>query len=204
MSLADSEGYKAKMQVHIAHCCARHGCKYGSDRCPVETGEYAQAHPCEQCQSEETDVSEQYTAKVWAVPSGYAGKIVQGETVQMVRADEHTRIVKALMRKMQDDAQYQYWEGRKAFKRDLDAIIRTRLQEYNMVTTTQVVLKAMDEIPTAPVPKYSVTVRAALVDAQDGHIVECSECGFVGYTTLGMADVDGISKEHVTRRHPNG
>jgi hypothetical protein len=31
------------------HCCARHGCKYGHEDCPVVGGEIRQAYPCEQC-----------------------------------------------------------------------------------------------------------------------------------------------------------
>lgn len=40
--------------VHIAHCCGRHGCKYGDDidgRCPVALGIAEQDGPCEDCVS---------------------------------------------------------------------------------------------------------------------------------------------------------
>lgn len=36
--------------VHIAHCCARHGCKYGqglTGQCPVVGQRAEQAYPCE-------------------------------------------------------------------------------------------------------------------------------------------------------------
>jgi hypothetical protein len=35
--------------VHIGHCCAFHGCKYGDEDCPVVSGEELQAYPCEYC-----------------------------------------------------------------------------------------------------------------------------------------------------------
>ena len=39
-----------------SHCCFRHGCKYGHDRCPVTTKEVAQDYPCEECNDEYSDV----------------------------------------------------------------------------------------------------------------------------------------------------
>lgn len=39
--------------VHAAHCCQRHGCKYGAlalGPCPVKTGAVEQLDPCEQCE----------------------------------------------------------------------------------------------------------------------------------------------------------
>lgn len=38
--------------VHAAHCCWKHGCKYGHDDCPVEDGKLAQKYPCETCSHE--------------------------------------------------------------------------------------------------------------------------------------------------------
>lgn len=36
--------------VHRAHCCARHGCKYGEDDvCPVRMGLAPQDYRCEHC-----------------------------------------------------------------------------------------------------------------------------------------------------------
>jgi len=32
-----------------AHCCVRHGCKYGYKDCPVVNKEVAQDNPCEDC-----------------------------------------------------------------------------------------------------------------------------------------------------------
>lgn len=34
-----------------SHCCARHGCKYGYEECPVETEKVEQDGPCEFCLS---------------------------------------------------------------------------------------------------------------------------------------------------------
>lgn len=39
-----------KISVHEAHCCARHGCKYGDSDCPVALKTYEQAYPCEMCE----------------------------------------------------------------------------------------------------------------------------------------------------------
>jgi hypothetical protein len=38
--------------VHIEHCCARHGCNYGDDECPVWTCVKLQSYPCEVCDFE--------------------------------------------------------------------------------------------------------------------------------------------------------
>lgn len=35
--------------VHAGHCCARHGCKYGEDDCPVVLNRVEQKYPCESC-----------------------------------------------------------------------------------------------------------------------------------------------------------
>lgn len=33
--------------VHAAHCCARHGCRYGDAACPVTAGAVEQMYACE-------------------------------------------------------------------------------------------------------------------------------------------------------------
>lgn len=38
--------------VHTEHCCARHGCCYGNEDCPVARGDKPQHVPCEGCQEE--------------------------------------------------------------------------------------------------------------------------------------------------------
>jgi len=35
--------------VHRTHCCKKHGCKYGDEKCPVILGTIKQDHPCEDC-----------------------------------------------------------------------------------------------------------------------------------------------------------
>lgn len=37
-------------QVHVAHCCIEHGCKYGEAVCPVVDGHLKQKYPCELCE----------------------------------------------------------------------------------------------------------------------------------------------------------
>lgn len=44
--MADNDG------IHAAHCCSRHGCKYGERRCPVVWDGLKQEYPCEQCDDE--------------------------------------------------------------------------------------------------------------------------------------------------------
>lgn len=39
--------------VHATHCCKRHGCKYGDEKCPVELGHVAGNKSCEYCTSPE-------------------------------------------------------------------------------------------------------------------------------------------------------
>lgn len=43
--------------VHAAHCCARHGCKYGTDGtlCGVRAGRVQQLYPCEFCGMEDEE-----------------------------------------------------------------------------------------------------------------------------------------------------
>lgn len=39
----------ATIDVHAAHCCIWHGCKYGDPDCPVEKGLIKQEYICEWC-----------------------------------------------------------------------------------------------------------------------------------------------------------
>lgn len=41
------------VRVHVTHCCAAHGCKYGDADCPVALLEVAQEGPCLFCEPEE-------------------------------------------------------------------------------------------------------------------------------------------------------
>lgn len=38
--------------VHAAHCCARCGCKYGDEDCPVVSGEIEAKYDCSECDDE--------------------------------------------------------------------------------------------------------------------------------------------------------
>jgi hypothetical protein len=38
---------RRRLGVHIAHCCAKHGCKYGDNDCPVATGRARQQSLCD-------------------------------------------------------------------------------------------------------------------------------------------------------------
>jgi len=44
----EPEGYERC--VHTEHCCVDHGCKYGDEGCPVETGQKPQSYFCENCE----------------------------------------------------------------------------------------------------------------------------------------------------------
>lgn len=37
------------LKVHAAHCCEKHGCKYGDKDCPVILKKINQKYPCEEC-----------------------------------------------------------------------------------------------------------------------------------------------------------
>ncbi len=37
------------INVHMKHCCYKHGCKYGDEDCPVQLGIQKQSFPCESC-----------------------------------------------------------------------------------------------------------------------------------------------------------
>lgn len=43
---------KSEWGVHITHCCALHGCKYGDYDCPVTNALASQEYMCEECESE--------------------------------------------------------------------------------------------------------------------------------------------------------
>ena len=52
--------------VHEAHCCNRHGCKYGDEDCPVVSDLIKQEYPCEDC---DEDLEQfQYLLKIMTVP----------------------------------------------------------------------------------------------------------------------------------------
>lgn len=40
------------MQVHAAHCCKAHGCKYWDKDCPVISGKILQLYACEDCDND--------------------------------------------------------------------------------------------------------------------------------------------------------
>ena len=44
--------------VHKAHCCNKHGCKYGDSGCPVKSGNVSQDYPCEYCYDETQEENE--------------------------------------------------------------------------------------------------------------------------------------------------
>lgn len=46
---------KSRWGVHEHHCCAKHGCKYMDDDCPVAEGLTKQVYPCEWCYEDEID-----------------------------------------------------------------------------------------------------------------------------------------------------
>jgi len=46
---------EANRCVHTEHCCKLHGCKYGDDGCPVESGSKGQSYICESCYNEHHD-----------------------------------------------------------------------------------------------------------------------------------------------------
>jgi hypothetical protein len=43
---------KSKYGVHEAHCCIKHGCKYGDKDCTVVNGQTAQLYTCEWCEED--------------------------------------------------------------------------------------------------------------------------------------------------------
>lgn len=45
----DESKHSPEIGVHATHCCFIHGCKYGDEDCPVESGLIKQAYPCECC-----------------------------------------------------------------------------------------------------------------------------------------------------------
>lgn len=49
-----------KFQVHYAHCCNHHGCKYGDVDCPVETQKIPGKYRCETCDMMRDDAIAQF------------------------------------------------------------------------------------------------------------------------------------------------
>lgn len=48
---------KENWGVHETHCCAKHGCKYGDEDCPVVIGFIKQKYDCEDCIYEREELS---------------------------------------------------------------------------------------------------------------------------------------------------
>jgi len=45
-------------KVHETHCCVYHGCKYGSDTCPVVEKRSIQKYKCESCVNVEQNLKQ--------------------------------------------------------------------------------------------------------------------------------------------------
>lgn len=45
--MTPAEIAEVRRGTHAAHCCKRHGCKYGDEDCPVVLGSAAQSYACE-------------------------------------------------------------------------------------------------------------------------------------------------------------
>lgn len=54
--------------VHTAHCCAKHGCKYSDDDCTVETGKAPADYVCESCHEEIERLAESDLKRDWSKP----------------------------------------------------------------------------------------------------------------------------------------
>jgi hypothetical protein len=59
---ADLRKPPPRVGVHVTHCCALHGCKYGDADCPVKLGQVAQEYPCEQCPEEPATPADEASA----------------------------------------------------------------------------------------------------------------------------------------------
>lgn len=54
-ALAAHDARKDEIGVHLAHCCKRHGCKYGDKDCPVAFGDAEQLYLCDACVEDERE-----------------------------------------------------------------------------------------------------------------------------------------------------
>ena len=72
--------------VHTSHCCAKHGCKYCDEACPVETGRLQQEHPCEDCPTHTWTVTPSTPALLRGKYA--AGLIRDGQLVALVESPE--------------------------------------------------------------------------------------------------------------------
>ncbi|MFA7264813.1 MAG: hypothetical protein WC054_00635 [Candidatus Nanopelagicales bacterium] len=73
----------ANTGIHITHCCALHGCKYGKTGCPVENLQRVQSGNCQFCDDEEGDL--QFVLQI-QTPDGrwLSGEAVYGSVAQAV------------------------------------------------------------------------------------------------------------------------
>ena len=69
--------------VHTEHCCILHGCKYGDEYCPVESGNKRQSFLCESCNymwentpEENKELEEQIYAKFSGTKKEKDGKVI--------------------------------------------------------------------------------------------------------------------------------
>jgi len=58
----EEKRHRIDVEVHRTHCCNIHGCKYGSEDCPVVDGVVEQDYPCEECSLE--------SGEEWVAPAG--------------------------------------------------------------------------------------------------------------------------------------
>jgi hypothetical protein len=68
---SDMNEKKDSFGPHPTHCCAKHGCKYGHETCPVGTGEAAQVYPCEECDMNENDKSRMHRDHIGPTAEDY-------------------------------------------------------------------------------------------------------------------------------------
>jgi hypothetical protein len=64
----------ARAGTHIAHCCIRHGCKYGRPDCPVKSGEFEQEYDCEHC-DEDAEAQPVTLAELRSLMADFAAEV---------------------------------------------------------------------------------------------------------------------------------
>ena len=68
------------ISVHDAHCCKKHGCKYGDDDCPVVLGTEPGVRECEYCRMDAEDRSR--------APSGLQARLEKARaTLRLMSVD---------------------------------------------------------------------------------------------------------------------
>lgn len=70
--------------THAAHCCILHGCNYGQDDCPVNSGSVLQKYLCEECEDDGIESVEELLLRIRREEVGTLQKVTDAEVKKLI------------------------------------------------------------------------------------------------------------------------